>query len=151
MFQRDGTHLVCQVPITVSVRRLWAVRIEVPTLDGAITHEIKRGECSPARCCGVAGKGMPSIRGKRRGDLHVELIVETPRSLTKRQEELFRELAEIDQKNVSPQRKRFLEQLKSSSPRPRDADPKSAGRQRFASPVTPRRSHRDRIDESGWR
>jgi molecular chaperone DnaJ len=43
----------------------------------------------------------------------VQLIVETPQKLTKRQEELFRELAEIDQKHVSPQRKGFLERLRS--------------------------------------
>ena len=55
---------------------------------------------------------MPSLRGGRRGDLLVQVVVETPRQLTKRQEELFRELAEIDQKNVSPQRKSFLEKLR---------------------------------------
>jgi molecular chaperone DnaJ len=55
---------------------------------------------------------MPSVRGGRRGDLLVQLIVETPRHLTKRQEELFRELAELDQKHVPPQRKSFLDKLK---------------------------------------
>jgi molecular chaperone DnaJ len=56
---------------------------------------------------------MPNLRSQRKGDLHVVVMVETPRHLTKRQEELFRELAEIDQKHVSPQRKGFLEKLKS--------------------------------------
>jgi molecular chaperone DnaJ len=60
----------------------------------------------------VQGQGMPSIRGGRRGDLLVQVVVETPRNLTKRQEELFRELAEIDQKHVSPERKGFLDKLK---------------------------------------
>ena len=49
---------------------------------------------------------------QRRGDLYVEVVVETPTHLTKRQEELYRELAEIEGKNVSPQRKTFFEQLK---------------------------------------
>jgi molecular chaperone DnaJ len=60
----------------------------------------------------ITGQGMPSVRGGRRGDLAVQVLVETPRNLTKRQEELFRELAEIEHKNVSPARKSFLEKLK---------------------------------------
>jgi molecular chaperone DnaJ len=56
---------------------------------------------------------MPILgAGGRRGDLHVVLVVETPKNLSKRQEELLRELAEIDQKNVSPQRKSFFEKLR---------------------------------------
>ena len=55
---------------------------------------------------------MPNVRGGRRGDLLVQVIVETPRNLTKRQEELLRELAEIDRKHVSPIRKSFVEKVK---------------------------------------
>jgi molecular chaperone DnaJ len=51
------------------------------------------------------------LRG-RQGDLLVQVVVETPRSLTKRQEELFRELAELDKKHVSPERKSFLDKLR---------------------------------------
>jgi molecular chaperone DnaJ len=55
---------------------------------------------------------MPNVRGGRRGDLLVEVLVETPKSLTKRQEELFRELAEIEHKHVSPERKGFLDKVR---------------------------------------
>jgi molecular chaperone DnaJ len=110
LFQRDGNHLICQVPITVSQAALGA-EIDVPTLDGAIKHELPRGVQS-GEVLRVSGQGMPSIRGGRRGDLLVQVVVETPRNLTKRQEELFRELAEIEKKNVSPERKGFLEKLK---------------------------------------
>jgi molecular chaperone DnaJ len=55
---------------------------------------------------------MPALRGGRRGDLLVQVVLETPRQLTKRQEELFRELAELEEKHVSPQRKGFLDKLK---------------------------------------
>jgi molecular chaperone DnaJ len=56
---------------------------------------------------------MPILgAGGRRGDLHVVLVVETPKNLSKRQEELLRELAELDHGNVSPQRKSFFEKLK---------------------------------------
>jgi molecular chaperone DnaJ len=110
-FQREREHLICQVPITFSQAALGG-EIEVPSLDGALTHKLKAGIQS-GEVVTISGKGMPSLRGGRRGDLHVQLIVDTPKHLTKRQQELFRELAEIDQSHVSPQRKSFLEKLKS--------------------------------------
>jgi molecular chaperone DnaJ len=110
-FQRDGVHLVCQVPITFSQAALGA-EIELPTLNGAITHALKRGTQS-GEVIRIAGHGMPSLRGGRVGDLLVQVVVETPRQLTKRQEELLRELAELEQRHVSPQRKSFLNKLRS--------------------------------------
>ena len=109
-FQRDGANLICQVPITVSQAALGG-DIDIPTLDGAIKHHLKRGIQS-GDMIRIPGKGIPSLRGGRLGDLLVAVTVETPRHLTKRQEELFRELAEIDQKHVSPERKSFLEKLR---------------------------------------
>jgi molecular chaperone DnaJ len=111
LFNREGDHLICQVPVTFSQAALGG-DIEVPTLDGPITHKLKPGLQS-GEAVRIPGKGMPNLRSQRKGDLHVVVMVETPRHLTKRQEELFRELAEIDQKHVSPQRKGFLEKLKS--------------------------------------
>jgi molecular chaperone DnaJ len=110
LFQRERDHLICQVPITISQAALGG-EIEIPTLDGPITHTLKRGLQS-GDVVTIGGKGMPSLRGGRRGDLHVQVLIETPRHLTKRQEELFRELAEIDKSHVSPHRKSFLDKLK---------------------------------------
>ena len=58
--------------------------------------------------------GMPDPRGAngRAGDLLVEVQVEIPRKLSSEQEELLRKLAELDHKNVMPQRKSFFEQVK---------------------------------------
>jgi molecular chaperone DnaJ len=109
-FHRDGVNLVCQVPITFSQAALGG-DLEVPTLDGKIVHKLKRGVQS-GEVVRIPGKGMPSLRGGRQGDLLMQVIVETPRNLTRRHEELFRELAELDQKHVPPQRKSFLEKLK---------------------------------------
>jgi molecular chaperone DnaJ len=110
IFQRDGNHLLCQLPITISQAALGGT-IEVPTIDGKMEYALKRGVQS-GDVIRVGGQGMPSLRGGRRGDLHIQVMVETPRHLTKRQEEIFRELAEIEQKQVSPQRKSFKEKLK---------------------------------------
>lgn len=110
LFRRDGSNLECRVPITFSQAVLGA-EIEIPTLEGRITHQLKRGIQS-GETLRIPGHGMPNPRGGRKGDLLVRLIVETPRNLTKRQEELFRELAELEHKNVSPERKSFLEMLR---------------------------------------
>ena len=55
---------------------------------------------------------MPDVGGRGRGDELVEVIVETPRNLSVRQEELFRELAELEHENVSAKRKSFFEKLR---------------------------------------
>ncbi|HYT92172.1 MAG TPA: molecular chaperone DnaJ [Gemmataceae bacterium] len=110
MFKREGEHLICQVPITFSQAALGGT-IEVPTLDGPLKHDLPRGIQS-GEVVRVPGKGMPTFRSGRRGDLLVVAVVETPTHLTKKQEELLRELAELDGKNVSPRRKSFFEKLR---------------------------------------
>jgi molecular chaperone DnaJ len=109
-FRREGDHLVCQVPISFSQAALGGP-IELLTLDGPVTYELKRGHQSHDSIR-LSGKGMPNLRSGRKGDLIVFLMVETPTALTKRQEELFRELAEIEKKHVTPQRKSFFERLR---------------------------------------
>lgn len=110
LFKREGDHLFCQVPITFSQAALGG-DIEVPTLDGPIPQTLKRGIQS-GEAMVVSGKGLPNLRTGKRGDLVVQVILETPRTISKRQEELFRELAEIDQRDVSPQRKSFFEKIR---------------------------------------
>jgi molecular chaperone DnaJ len=110
LFRREGDHLICQVPITFSQAALGA-EIEIPTLAGPVTHALKAGT-QAGDVVRLAGKGMPNLRNGRHGDLHVLVVVETPRNLTKRQEELFREMAELDQKHVSPQRKSFFDKIR---------------------------------------
>jgi molecular chaperone DnaJ len=111
LFQRDGHNLICQVPISISQAALGA-EIEIPSLDGALPLKVVKATQS-GDVVRVPRKGMPDPRGGRhRGDLLVQLVVEVPRSLTKRQEELLRELAELDRKNVQPQQKSFFEKIK---------------------------------------
>jgi molecular chaperone DnaJ len=111
-FRRKGDDLICQVPITFSQAALGAPEVQVPSLDGPLTHAIPGGVQSGAKIR-IAGKGMPILgAGGRRGDLHMIVVVDTPSNLSERQMELFRELAELDHKNVSPQRKSFFEKLR---------------------------------------
>jgi molecular chaperone DnaJ len=107
LFRREGQHLVCQVPISFSQAALGA-DIEVPTLIGKETMTVPRGTQS-GEVFRLRGKGMPDPQGGRAGELVVQVVIETPRKLTKRQEELLHELAELEQKNVSPERKSFFD------------------------------------------
>ena len=110
LFQRDGDNLICRVPITFSQAALGGP-IEVPTLDGPYEHNLKRG-MQHGEYVRLAGKGMPNLRGRRNGDLIVVIAVETPKNLTKEQEELFRKLAELDHKHVSPERRSFFDKIR---------------------------------------
>lgn len=110
LFQRQDQHLICQVPISFSQAALGG-EIEIPTLDGPLMRQLERGTQHGA-VIRISGKGMPSLRGGRKGDLLVQVIVETPKHLNKRQEELLRELADLENKNVSPQRKSFMDKLR---------------------------------------
>jgi molecular chaperone DnaJ len=122
LFVRQGQDLHCEVPITFSQAALGSA-IEVPTLEGkCITHNLKRGTQSGEEVR-IAGRGMPHLRGGRPGDLVVHVRVITPRHLTRRQEELLRELDALEGNHVSPERKSFLDRVKAffSAETPADA------------------------------
>lgn len=112
LFQRDGQNLMYRLPVTFAQAALGG-EIEIPTLKGRETMKIKPGT-QPGDVTRLRGFGMPDPRGSQGpvGDLLVEVQLEVPRKLTSEQEELLRKLAELDQKNVMPQRKSFFEQVK---------------------------------------
>jgi molecular chaperone DnaJ len=110
LFHRDGRHLVCQIPVTYSQASLGAT-LEVPTLEGRDELQIPAGT-QPGEVFKLRGRGMPDLHHRGKGDLLVQIHLEVPKSLTKRQEELLRELAEEEQTNVSAHRKSFFEKLK---------------------------------------
>jgi len=109
-FERNRNDLFCQVPISFAQAVLGG-DIEVPTLDGPDRLHVPRGTQS-GDVLRLKGRGMPDIGGRGRGDELVEVVLETPRTLSARQEELFRELAELDHEDVSPKRKSFFEKLR---------------------------------------
>ena len=111
LFERDGDDLRCRVPITYTQAALGA-EVEIPTLSGRQTLEVQPGT-QPGSVTKLRGQGMPDPRGSSHiGDLLVEVQVEVPRKMTSRQEELLRELAELEDKDVMPHRKTFFEQVK---------------------------------------
>lgn len=110
LFQRDGNHLTCHVPLTFTQAALGA-ELEIPTLEGRHALTMPPGT-QPGEVFRLRGLGMPDPHGRRRGDLFVQVQVEVPKKLTPRQEELLRELAEEEHAHVSPHRKSFFEKLK---------------------------------------
>jgi molecular chaperone DnaJ len=95
-FSRDGDDIVCQIPISFPQAAL-GTEIAVPTLNGEGKLVIPKGTESGA-ILRIKGEGFPKIRGYGRGDEIVQVIVKTPRDLTKRQEEILREFEELGRK-----------------------------------------------------
>ncbi|MFA7604531.1 MAG: molecular chaperone DnaJ [Novosphingobium sp.] len=111
MFEREGTTLITRVPITFTTAALGG-DIEIPGLDGQrlkidIPAGIQSGKQLRKR-----GAGMPVLQGRGRGDLVIEIVVETPTRLTARQKELLCELQATETGEECPQSKGFFERLK---------------------------------------
>lgn len=110
-FQRDGADLYCRVPISfvkatlggeISVRTLGGgeekVRIPEGTQSG---HQLK-----------LRGKGMPILRSRDFGDLYIQVIVETPQNLTKRQKDLLQEFEQLSSHTTQPESTGFFAKMK---------------------------------------
>lgn len=121
IFERHGNDLVCQVHVSYPQASLGS-EIEVPTLDGPEPLSIPRGLQS-GEVLKLKGRGMPDINGRGRGDILYQVLVVTPRKLTPRQEELLRELADLEHEPVGPPKKGFLERLRDYFTEETDEEP----------------------------
>ena len=111
VFERDGTTLLTRVPITFTTAALGGL-IEIPNIDGEpIAVEIPAGIQS-GKQLRKRGAGMPVLQGRGRGDLVIEIAVETPTKLTARQKELLRELQSTETGDECPQSKGFFDRIK---------------------------------------
>jgi molecular chaperone DnaJ len=106
-FQRDGADLHCRVPISMVTAALGG-EFEVPTIDGGKTRvKVPEGTQSGRRFR-LQDKGMPVLRSKQTGDMYVQVVVETPQSLTKRQRELLAEFEKLSSKDTHPESAGFF-------------------------------------------
>lgn len=111
VFEREGTTLITHVPITFTTAALGG-QIEIPGIDGEpIELDVPAGIQS-GKQLRKRGEGMPVLQGRGRGDLVIEIIVETPTKLTGRQRELIRELQETETGDECPQSKGFFDRIK---------------------------------------
>jgi molecular chaperone DnaJ len=111
IFERDGPNLYCRTPASM-VQAALGCSIEVPTIEGG-KAEMKIPEgAQTGRRMRLRGKGMPRLRGGPRGDMIVELFVETPRNLSERQKELLAEFCELSGEGCNPDSVGFFNKVK---------------------------------------
>ncbi len=111
VFERDGTTLVTRVPISFTTAALGG-EIEIPGLDGERVKVVIPAGIQSGKQLRQRGAGMPVLQGRGRGDMVIEIAVETPTRLTARQKELIRELQETETGDECPGSKGFFERLK---------------------------------------
>ncbi|MFC4022745.1 molecular chaperone DnaJ [Oceanobacillus longus] len=92
-FVREGDHIFCELPLTISQAAL-GDEVEVPTVHGKVKLKIPAGT-QTGKTFRIRGKGVPNVRGRGQGDQHIKVKVMTPTQLTDRQKELLREFNEI--------------------------------------------------------
>ena len=92
IFERDGEHLSCEVPVSFATAVLGG-SVEVPTLDGQVSLKIP-AETQSGRVFRLRDKGVKPVRGGSRGDLFCRVVVETPVNLNGEQRELLRKFEE---------------------------------------------------------
>ena len=110
-FQREGADLHCRVPVSM-VTAAMGGDIEVPTIDGAKSKvKIPEGTQSGRRFR-LQSKGMPILRQRQHGDMYVQVVVETPQKLTKKQRELLVEFDRLSSTETQPESSGFLGKVK---------------------------------------
>ncbi len=110
IFQRKGNDVWCEMPITFTQAALGA-DVEVPTLDGKVSYHVHEGT-QPGDVFRLKGKGIQNLHSRTRGDQYVQVTVEVPKNLNKRQKEILSELdLNTDDKNYQ-KRKSFFSKLR---------------------------------------
>ncbi|MGO8918222.1 MAG: molecular chaperone DnaJ [Stellaceae bacterium] len=111
-FQRDGANIHCRVPISMPSAALGGA-VEVPTIDGGRAKVTIAAGTQSGHQFRLKGKGMSVLRAGARGDMYVQVVVETPVNLTKRQQELLREFDKSgDSKPTHPESEGFFARVK---------------------------------------
>jgi molecular chaperone DnaJ len=110
-FQRDGADLHCRVPVSMVTAALGG-EFEVPAIDGSKSRVKVPGGTQSGRRFRLQGKGMPVLRSKQTGDMYVQIVVETPQNLTKRQRELLAEFEKLSSKETQPESTGFFAKVK---------------------------------------
>ena len=91
IFTRNEEDLLCEIPVPYETCVLGGV-VEVPTISGKAKMRVPAGTQS-GTILRLKGKGVPSLRGGARGDLHIRVLVESPTGLSAEQQELLRKFA----------------------------------------------------------
>ena len=109
-FQRDGADLFCKVPVSMTAAAMGG-EIEVPTIDGKKARVSVPEGTQTGKQFRLKSKGMPVLRSSQAGDMYIQVSVETPVNLTRRQRELLKEF-EKEARNNSPESEGFFAKAK---------------------------------------
>ena len=109
-FQRDGADLYCKVPISMATASLGG-EIEVPTIDGKKARVTIPDGAQNGKQFRLKAKGMPVLRSAQYGDMYIQVSVETPVNLSRRQRELMQEF-DKEARNNSPESEGFFAKAK---------------------------------------
>ena len=110
-FQRDGADLFCRVPISMTTAALGG-KIEVPTVDGGRTRVTIPAGTQAGKQFRLGKMGMPVLRSKNKGDMYIQVEVETPKNLSSKQKELLREFEDASTAKTNPQSAGFFGRVK---------------------------------------
>ncbi len=114
LFERDGETLFCRVPIPMTTAALGGT-VDVPTIDGTRAKVTIPVGAQNGRQFRLRGKGMTGLHGRGRGDMLIEIQVETPVNLDKNQRKLLREMEKSSRdggRSTSPQSEGFFTRVK---------------------------------------
>jgi len=109
--KRDGADLHCRVPISMVAAALGG-EFEVPTIDKGKTKVKVPSGTQSGRRFRIASKGMPVLRSRQLGDMYVQVVVETPQNLTKKQQELLAEFEKLSSGATQPEAAGFFTKVK---------------------------------------
>jgi molecular chaperone DnaJ len=109
-FRRHGDHVVIEQPLPYTLAAIGG-ELEIPTLEGTEVLTIPRGT-QTGHEFRLAGKGIPHLRGRGRGDLIVLVYIDVPKKLTSEQEDLLRQLALLEGTNVTPKKRKLFSRSK---------------------------------------
>ena len=110
-YKRDGADLYCTVTIPMVTAALGG-KFEISTLDGTKSRVTVPEGTPTGKQFRLKGKGMPVLRSHQQGDLYVQIVVETPQKLTKRQRELLEEFQRLSSKENNPESTGFFSKMK---------------------------------------
>ena len=111
-FERSGYALLRRLPVQMT-QAILGVELEIETLDGSETIVIPKGTES-GQVMRIRGRGVPHIQGRGRGDLLIEVVVETPKDLTSTEEKFIRDFAVSRNDQVDPPDKGIIGKFRSA-------------------------------------
>jgi len=110
-FQRDGADLFCRVPISFTTAALGG-EFNVPQIDGSMTRVKVPEGSQTGKQFRLRGKGMPVLRTSKLGDMYIQIVVETPANLTRRQRELLEEFEKASSAETNPESTGFFSRVR---------------------------------------